>query len=178
MLLELRGSTTEHQAGIVFIGHVGQTSSLNHSDRPSHSLLAMALALPAVAELQNELSNSLQLLSFLELLSSAQWAAELLAALPPGPAPAPLSLGPDWAALMLAKAHMGMREYARAASVLPKELTTPCALFFRCYALYLAGEKRKDEEIAEIQDPVEKCQVKNQELRLGSRDVFNGFEVF
>ena len=137
------------------MGHVGQSNlSLKTSLLIACSLplFAMALALPAVAELQDELSSALQLLSFVELLSSAQWAAELLAALPAAPAPAPLAIR-EWSRLMLAKAHMGMREYARAASVLPKELTTPHVVFFRCYALYLAGEKRRDEEIAEIQDP-------------------------
>lgn len=60
---------------------------------------------------------------------------------------------------------MGMREYSRAASVLGKDQQSPAAVFFRSYALYLAGEKRKEEEIAEVQDPVEKGQVKNPELR-------------
>ena len=66
---------------------------------------------------------------------------------------------------------MGMREYSRAASVLGKDLEGAPVIFLRClgrlsspgwgwgraarsYALYLAGEKRKEEEIAEVQDPV------------------------
>ena len=39
----------------------------------------------------------------------------------------------------------------------------------RCYALYMAGEKRKEEEVAELQDPVEKGRVKNPELPRGPR---------
>ncbi|CAJ1329486.1 unnamed protein product [Effrenium voratum] len=135
-------------------------------------MAATAFALPGVAELRAELQSAVQALSFAELLSSAQWAAELLASLPGGdqqPAPAvssqPAANSRTWGALMLAKAHLGMREYSRAASVLGRENQTPCAIFFRCYALYMAGEKRKEEEVAELQDPVEKGRVKNPELK-------------
>eukprot|EP00913_Durusdinium_trenchii_P006764 g6358.t1 len=131
-------------------------------------------------------------LSFSELQSSAQWAAELLAALPGGEdasAPNPLALpenGKAWSAVMLAKAHLQMREYSRAAAVLLPEgvrMRSSCAIFFRSYALYMAGEKRKEEEIAEVPDPVEKGQVKNPELipgkfRLPSRSAGQGQLVF
>lgn len=42
--------------------------------------------------------------------------------------------------------------------------TNQAALFLRFYSLYLAGEKRREEEGMEVTDPVEKCQVKNREL--------------
>jgi len=40
------------------------------------------------------------------------------------------------------------------------------ALFLRLYSSYLAGEKRREEEAMEVADPAEKCQVKNQELKM------------
>ncbi|CAK9018974.1 unnamed protein product [Durusdinium trenchii] len=132
------------------------------------------LAWPSASELRSELQSAVQALSFSELQSSAQWAAELLAALPGGEdasAPNPLALpenGKAWSAVMLAKAHLQMREYSRAAAVLLPEgvrMRSSCAIFFRSYALYMAGEKRKEEEIAEVPDPVEKGQVKNPELK-------------
>eukprot|EP00438_Fugacium_kawagutii_P024132 Skav222768 [mRNA] locus=scaffold600:295912:317957:+ [translate_table: standard] len=56
----------------------------------------------------------------------------------PAPLPLPATNARAWSELMLAKAHMGMREYSRAASVLKDH----------------QWEKRKEEEIAEVQDPV------------------------
>jgi len=119
-------------------------------------------------------------LSFCELASSAQWAAELLAALPAEPdsdeafqAPAP-GFGSNvsaklYSSIMLAKSYFSMREYCRAAYALQnvKDLHKhQGALFLRLYAAYLAGEKRREEEAMEVADPVEKCQVKNHELKM------------
>ena len=72
----------------------------------------------------------------------------------------------------LAKSHFDLKEYLRCAHVLivrpaclacspalPDLTSLPSAAqkvaghdarFLRCYALYLAGEKRKDEEVAEL----------------------------
>merc|ERR1719171_364603 len=73
-----------------------------------------------------------------------------------------------YSSLMLAKSYFSMREYNRAAHSLQdvKDLRQPSALFVRLYSLYLAGEKRREEEAMEVADPVEKCQVKNQELKM------------
>eukprot|EP00930_Biecheleria_cincta_P003845 TRINITY_DN104753_c0_g1_i1.p1 TRINITY_DN104753_c0_g1~~TRINITY_DN104753_c0_g1_i1.p1 ORF type:complete len:660 (-),score=96.38 TRINITY_DN104753_c0_g1_i1:73-2052(-) len=138
--------------------------------------------LPSAAELHAELSAAVLQLSFCELTSSAQWAAELCASLPSDAAsraPGALQLGPvavpggsagakACSVLMLAKTHFGMREYGRAAHVLQqvRELQQqPAAVFLKAYSLYLAGEKRREEEAMEVADPVEKCQVRNAELK-------------
>jgi anaphase-promoting complex subunit 8 len=134
------------------------------------------ITLPNVATIRSDLAQSVAELSFRGLCSSAQWAAELCAALPPDgsdvffpPALSSSSAGSSkmHSSLMLAKTCFDMREYSRAAHSLQdiKDLhTNQAALFLRFYSLYLAGEKRKEEEVMEISDPVEKCQVKNVEL--------------
>merc|ERR1719422_2467863 len=38
-------------------------------------------------------------------------------------------------------------------------------MFLKFYALYLAGEKQREEEAMEVADPMEKCQVRNNELK-------------
>jgi len=135
--------------------------------------------LPPIAEIQAELAQAVVDLSFCELSASAQWAAELSVALrdvdgaetqqdmPLGGRSVAMP-GKLRSGLMLAKTHFGMREYGRAAHALQgfKDLHShPPALFLRLYALYLAGEKRREEEAMEVADPVEKCQVRNAELK-------------
>jgi len=134
--------------------------------------------LPGAAAMRQDLGRALAELSFRELASSAQWAAELLAALPgeeededPGlatAAAAGASGARVYASLMLAKSHFAMREYSRAAHALQhiRDLhKNQAALFLRLYSLYMAGEKRREEEVMEAVEPVDKCQVKNMELR-------------
>jgi len=136
-----------------------------------------ALALPKVATIRNDLTKAVADLSFCELASSTQWAAELCVALPSEPDEMQLS-PPSVASnisstkmynsVMLAKSYINMREYSRAAHALQNVEglhKNQSALFLRLYALYLAGEKRREEEAMEVVDPVEKCQVKNQELK-------------
>jgi len=138
------------------------------------------IVLPAAIALRQELSQAVADLSFCELAASAQWAAELSVALPPSPAvdgdmaarPADpcrgITSGKLYSSVMLAKTHFSMREYGRAAHALQgfKDLhKCPQALFLRLYALYLAGEKRREEETMEVADPAEKCQVRNAELK-------------
>lgn len=142
------------------------------------------LELPAPPALRAELRKAWVELSFRELSSAAQWAAELSCALPQqddappagGEETSPAMLphvavagsGAMSSTVMLAKSCFNMREYGRAAHVLKgvRDLHNhQAALFIRLYALYLAGEKRKEEEAMEVADPVEKCQVKNQELK-------------
>ncbi|KAL8118281.1 anaphase-promoting complex subunit 8 [Apium graveolens] len=64
---------------------------------------------------------------------------------------------------LLAKSYFDCREYRRAAHVL-RDQTGKKAFFLRCYALYLAGEKRKEEEIIELEGPLGKSEALNQEL--------------
>jgi anaphase-promoting complex subunit 8 len=137
-------------------------------------------ALPPEGDLRSELAKAVAELSFCELASSAQWAAELLSALPAEQAgddsfcAAPVGVGAGassklYSSIMLAKSHFSMREYSRAAYALQniKDLHKhQSALFLRLYSAYLAGEKRREEEAMEVADPVEKCQVKNHELKM------------
>lgn len=64
---------------------------------------------------------------------------------------------------LLAKSYFDCREYRRAAHVL-RDQTGKKSLFLRCYALYLAGEKRKEEEMIELEGPLGKSDAVNREL--------------
>ena len=68
---------------------------------------------------------------------------------------------------LLAKTYFDVGEYQRAAATLEEEETqqTSKAVFLKGYALYLAGEKRKEEEMLERTDPLERCQVVNSKLK-------------
>lgn len=142
--------------------------------------MSSEMVLPPPAMLRQEISQAVADLAFCELAASSQWAAELSVALPhmPGidmdPPVLPqdpcrgIASGKLYSSVMLAKTHFSMREYGRAAHALQgfKDLhRSPQALFLRLYALYLAGEKRREEEAMEVADPAEKCQVKNAELK-------------
>nr|CAD1844908.1 unnamed protein product [Ananas comosus var. bracteatus] len=64
---------------------------------------------------------------------------------------------------LLAKSYFDCREYRRAAHVLRGQAGRK-AVFLRCYALYMAGEKRKEEEMIELEGPMGKCNAVNSEL--------------
>lgn len=64
---------------------------------------------------------------------------------------------------LLAKSYFDCREYRRAAHVL-RDQTGKKAVFLRCYSLYLAGEKRKEEEMIELEGPLGKSDAVNREL--------------
>ncbi|XP_050223295.1 anaphase-promoting complex subunit 8 isoform X2 [Mercurialis annua] len=64
---------------------------------------------------------------------------------------------------LLAKSYFDCREYRRAAHVL-RDQTGKKSVFLRCYALYLAGEKRKEEEMIELEGPLGKSDTVNREL--------------
>ncbi|GAB5360647.1 hypothetical protein AAMO2058_000645000 [Amorphochlora amoebiformis] len=63
----------------------------------------------------------------------------------------------------LAKTYFDLREYARAARTLRK-YNGPRALFLRCYAMYLAGEKTKVEEMQQKRDSLARAKVTNRAL--------------
>ncbi|KAL2492860.1 Anaphase-promoting complex subunit 8 [Abeliophyllum distichum] len=63
---------------------------------------------------------------------------------------------------LLAKSYFDCREFRRAAHVL-RDQTSKKAVFLRCYALYLAGEKRKEEEMIELEGPLGKSDTVNKE---------------
>ncbi|KAL4178637.1 hypothetical protein AMTRI_Chr13g116080 [Amborella trichopoda] len=64
---------------------------------------------------------------------------------------------------LLAKSYFDSREYRRAAHVLRGHKGKK-AIFLRGYALYLAGEKRKEEEMIELAGPLGKSETVNAEL--------------
>nr|KYP68140.1 Cell division cycle protein 23 isogeny [Cajanus cajan] len=64
---------------------------------------------------------------------------------------------------LLAKSYFDCREYRRAAHVL-RDQKGSRSVFLRCYALYLAGEKRKEEEMVELEGPLGKSDTVNHEL--------------
>lgn len=64
---------------------------------------------------------------------------------------------------LLAKSYFDCREYRRAAHVLHDQ-NGKKSMFLRCYALYLAGEKRKEEEMIELEGPLGKSDAVNSEL--------------
>lgn len=61
---------------------------------------------------------------------------------------------------LLAKSYFDCREYRRAAHAL-RDQSGKKPIFLRGYALYLAGEKRKEEEIVELEGPMGKSHVVN-----------------
>ncbi|XP_076902400.1 anaphase-promoting complex subunit 8-like [Bidens hawaiensis] len=71
---------------------------------------------------------------------------------------------------LLAKSYFNCREYRRVAHVLSDQ-TGNKALFLKCYALYLAGEKRKEEETIELEGPLGKPDAVNAELVSIERDL-------
>ncbi|CAA0826765.1 Anaphase-promoting complex subunit 8 [Striga hermonthica] len=73
---------------------------------------------------------------------------------------------------LLAKSYFDCREYRRAAHVL-RDQTGKKAVFLRCYALYLAGEKRKEEEMIELEGPLGKSDATNRELVSLERELSN-----
>ncbi|AET01800.2 putative acetyltransferase A, auxiliary subunit [Medicago truncatula] len=64
---------------------------------------------------------------------------------------------------LLAKSYFDCREYRRAAHVLRDQIGRK-SVFLRSYALYLAGEKRKEEELIELDGPLGKSDAVNQEF--------------
>ncbi|XP_072055401.1 anaphase-promoting complex subunit 8 isoform X2 [Arachis hypogaea] len=64
---------------------------------------------------------------------------------------------------LLAKSYFDCREYKRAAHVL-RDQTGRKSVFLRCYALYLVREKRKEEEMIELEGPLGKSDSVNREL--------------
>ncbi|OVA14337.1 Tetratricopeptide TPR-1 [Macleaya cordata] len=64
---------------------------------------------------------------------------------------------------LLAKSYFDCKEYKRAAHAL-RDQTGKKAVFLRCYALYLAGEKRKEEEMIELDGPLGKSEAVSHEL--------------
>ncbi|KAH7541915.1 anaphase-promoting complex subunit 8 [Ziziphus jujuba] len=71
---------------------------------------------------------------------------------------------------LLAKTYFDCREYRRAAHVLRDQIGKK-SVFLRCYALYLAGEKRKEEEMIELEGPLGKSDAVNREIAALEREL-------
>ncbi|XP_010515126.1 PREDICTED: anaphase-promoting complex subunit 8-like [Camelina sativa] len=71
---------------------------------------------------------------------------------------------------LLAKSYFDCREYRRASHVL-RDQKSKKSVFLRFYALYLAGEKRKEEEMIELEGPLGKSDAINRELVSLERDL-------
>ncbi|KAF8061421.1 APC8 [Scenedesmus sp. PABB004] len=104
---------------------------------------------------------------------AAKWAAEQLVGLPPGaadagaPAAAAAAAAaaavPEHPRLLQGRAYFEAKEYGRAAHVLGG-VPGRVAPFLRCYALYLAGERRREEERVELSGPLGNAATVNQNL--------------
>ncbi|GMI06598.1 hypothetical protein TrVE_jg7936 [Triparma verrucosa] len=71
--------------------------------------------------------------------------------------------------IVFAKSLLDLGEYDRAAHILsvdgsPKEYLGGLGLFVRAYSLFLAGEKKKEEEMVELAEPLERSKVLNPNL--------------
>ncbi|ONK80372.1 uncharacterized protein A4U43_C01F16960 [Asparagus officinalis] len=78
--------------------------------------------------------------------------------------------GGDADCYLLAKTYFDCREYRRAAHALRGQKGRK-AVFLRCYALYLAGEKRKEEELIELEGYLGKGEPINKELASLEREL-------
>jgi anaphase-promoting complex subunit 8 len=91
------------------------------------------------------------------LLYATKWAAEQLAGLPAAAAGGGATAASAWESdsdvLQMANSYFDLKEYRRAAHVLATAdddaARQPLGQFVRMYALYLAGEKQKEEDIAQ-----------------------------
>ncbi len=118
----------------------------------------------SVDTVRSELRNAVSTLSHHCLKLAAKWASEQLVGLPSSqqimdPLPSPENISD---VEMYAKSLMELGEYAHAAAVLSKsnqDVTTmtpplpdlsPFGIYVRAYAMYLAGERRKEEEFVEM----------------------------
>jgi hypothetical protein len=116
-----------------------------------------------------ELMQATSILSHRGLKLAAKWASGQLVGIPSG-TPARLDatiVSNEWSQLTeqdwYAKSLMDLGEYLHAASVLseattdvtrmtaPQERLSSFGIYLRAYALYLAGERRKEEEHLELQ---------------------------
>ncbi|GBG64532.1 hypothetical protein CBR_g45228 [Chara braunii] len=76
---------------------------------------------------------------------------------------------------LLGKSYFDMKEYRRAAHAL-RGLPGKKAFFLRSYAMYLAGEKRKEEEAVEMAGPLGKSEVVNRELAALESELGRNYE--
>eukprot|EP00397_Hematodinium_sp_SG-2012_P012259 GEMP01012425.1.p1 GENE.GEMP01012425.1~~GEMP01012425.1.p1 ORF type:complete len:602 (+),score=119.05 GEMP01012425.1:63-1868(+) len=133
----------------------------------------------ATYDVLRELISAVHELQFRGLHVAAQWAAELAGSMtvfdilmsdiwvPPNHL-AKCSIE-EYNAITVATAHFNVKQYRRCVTTLKNvqnlHSICPGAFFLRYYSLYLAGEKRREEEEMEALDPVGKAGVTNRDLR-------------
>ncbi|KAJ5077000.1 cell division cycle protein [Anaeramoeba ignava] len=142
----------------------------------------------------NELINSYKELTERGLYTSAKWVAEQLSNIPQNQIHTesltlnnkqeinPENINPNY---LLARSLFDLKEYRRA-SFLLKNQTGNKSRFLQLYSLFLAGEKRKEEEIYETGKMMSQHDVVNRELAeiknildpLFNEDKLDGFELF
>jgi len=111
------------------------------------------------------------------LHNSAKWAAELAAAIAadgvePDAAKMASSVDlDDIVQFTVAKTFFDLRQYDRTAHALVSCTSNRC-FFLRCYALYLAGEMRKEDEASDPLEPIDQSSASNEELS-GLRTLLN-----
>lgn len=111
------------------------------------------------------------------LKKASKWAAEMLLGLVEGNEGSSVAISSCAAELLvekektdrflMAKSYFDLGEFQRAAFVLNplKGELDSYELFLRCYALFLAGEKTKEQQALELNDPLEQLKVVNPGLQ-------------
>jgi len=136
-------------------------------------------------QVRSSLRESIKSLSSRGLKKSAAWASELLHGIGDSFPQRPTSTKrqttstelfpeiepPDTDHLLIAKSFFDLDDYLRCSHHLSSSGTSPVSghpkeVFLWAYGLYLIGEKRKEEEMSEVADPLEQCQLTNSNLRL------------
>lgn len=154
-------------------------TSAPHQDPPSYSMLFSPAASSLASNdmemevhwdptlIRAELLQATSVLSHRGLKQAAKWAAEQLVGIPVGhPATLEQYMDNEWSQLSekdwYAKTLMDLGEYLHAAAVLsepttdvsrimpPRQSISTFGLYLRAYCLYLAGERRKEEEYLEL----------------------------
>lgn len=154
----------------------------------------------SVEAIRSELRQAVPLLSHACLKNSAKWASEQILGLPEPENPTseeptssqsiptlPECSDREW----YAKSLFELGEYAHAAAVLseacpdadvkrvasPRANLTSYGVYLRAYALYLAGERRKEETLVELRDPLERTTVRNHFLPQLRRELQQAYQA-
>lgn len=105
------------------------------------------------------------------LINSAKWAAELALSLHVVPAPDTTERCEDKSFLaeydeyLLGKSHFDNKEFERAAFHLEQCTSSKCRFLWN-YSTYLAGEKKKNDQMTDLLGPLEQNSIKNENLPL------------
>jgi anaphase-promoting complex subunit 8 len=127
-------------------------------------------------DIRAELRQAVLLLGHHCLKLSAKWASEQLIGLPLCGLPEPASLPEATNLELYAKTLLELGEYAHAAAMLSEPNTqsstvapplpdlSTYGVYLRSYALYMAGEQRKNQDMVELQEEGSKVEARNPHL--------------